>query len=131
MIRNHQSETHSTKSSASKNSVGCWMESQRHHAVRFELDDQRFFIFPFTYFIVAEFSTSDGTDELKLTFSSYEIRINGRDLRELAIGFQKQTVEWVKVIPATYAALVPTGAPLVLSITVKALTEDEQPHENE
>ena len=80
--------------------------------------------------IDAEFSTSDGTDELKLTFSSYEIRISGRDLRELAIGFQKQTVEWVKVVPAHYAALVPTGAPLVLSITVKAQTGGEQPHEN-
>lgn len=106
------------------------MESQRPHAVRIELEEQRFFIFPFTYFLAAEFSTSDGTDELKLKFSSYEIRISGRDLRELAIGFQKQTVEWIKVVPSHYAALVPIGAPLVLSITVKAQTEDEEPHED-
>jgi len=106
------------------------MESQRPHAVRLELEERRFFIFPFTYFIAAEFFTTDGTDELKLTFSAYEIRISGRDLGELAIGFQTQTVEWVKVIPAHYAALVPIGAPLVLSITVKAQAEEEQPHED-
>ncbi|MEI6715967.1 MAG: hypothetical protein WCO60_19625 [Verrucomicrobiota bacterium] len=129
MIRNHQSETHSIKSSTAKNSTACWMEATRPNGVRFELDEHRFFIFPFTYFITAEFSTSDGTDELKLTFSSYEIRISGRDLRELAIGFQKQTVEWVKVVPAHYAALVPTGAPLVLSITVESVVEGEKPQE--
>jgi len=105
------------------------MESQRSHAVRIELEGQRFFIFPFTYFIAGEFCTSDETEELKLTFSSYEIRISGRDLRELAIGFQKQTVEWIKVVPAHYAALVPTGAPLVLSITVESVGEGEKPQE--
>lgn len=62
---------------------------------------------------------------LKLTFSTHEAEVEGRDLRELALAFQKQSVEWIKEIPPKYAALVPTGAPLVLSISVSDKSEQE------
>ncbi len=46
-----------------------------------------------------------GTDDtINVTIALHEVKIAGKNLRELALAFQKFTVDWVKELPPRYAA---------------------------
>jgi hypothetical protein len=47
-----------------------------------------------------------GTDEtINITISSHEVKITGKNLRELALAFQKFTIDWVKELqPGRFVA---------------------------
>src|SRR5579862_457636 len=123
MIRTNQSEGKSGEPGGGKRGVVCWNEDPQAQALRIELNNGSFFVFPLSHFLSAEFARAHDGDSLNLAFSTHEVRIHGRHLREVALALQKLAVEWIREIPQKYAALADTNAAVVLSIEVAAIAE--------
>ena len=118
MIRTNQSEGKSGEPGGGKRGVLCWNEDPQAQALRIELNSGNFFVFPLSHFLSAEFTRADNGDSLNLAFSTHEVRIRGRHLREVALALQKLAVEWIRETPQKYAALADTNAALIQSIEV-------------
>ena len=123
MIRTNQSEGKSGEPGGGRRVVVCWNEDPQAQALRIELNSGNFFVFPLSHFLSAEFTRVNDGDSLNLAFSTHEVRIRGRHLREIALAFQKLAVDWIKEIPERYAALANSNVVLIQSIEVFAKGE--------
>ena len=123
MIRTNQSEGKFSEPGGGKRGVVCWNEDPQAQALRIELNSGNFFVFPLSHFLSAEFTRVNDGDSLNLAFSTHEVRIRGRHLREIALAFQKLAVDWIKEIPERYAALANSNVVLIQSIEVFAKGE--------
>jgi hypothetical protein len=89
-----------------------------------ELSDDRSFIFPYTHLTFAAMEREEGRDVLTASFTTHNLRIVGKNLRELGIALQRLAVDWIKPAPARYAALASSEA---VYIEIIAISEaDEQ-----
>jgi hypothetical protein len=123
MIRTNQSQGKSSEPGVGARGAVCWNEDPQAQALRIELNSGNLFVFPLSHFLSAEFTRIDGCDSLNLAFTTHEVRIRGRHLREVALALQKLAVEWIREIPQKYAALADTNAAFVQSIEVSAIGE--------
>jgi hypothetical protein len=74
----------------------CWGTNSETSALRVELPDGQFYLFPYSLLVKAQFSPTERKDCLMLTFDSHSIRITGTNLRKLGLAFQQVNVEWIK-----------------------------------
>ena len=123
MIKTSQSESKAAEPAAAKRSVACWEEDPQTQALRVELKGGDFFVFPVSHFLSAEFTRVDGGDLLRLAFTTHEVTIRGRHLREVALALQRLAVEWIREIAPKYAALAGLDAAIILAIEVTALAD--------
>ena len=76
-----------------------WNRAGQPRCLRVELADGTFFVLPYQHLICVGFEP--GTDDtINVTIAQHEVKIRGKKLRELALAFQKFTVDWVKQWPA-------------------------------
>jgi hypothetical protein len=76
-----------------------WNRAGQPRCLRVELADGSFFVLPYQHLICVGFEP--GTDDtINVTIAQHEVKITGKKLRELALAFQKFTVDWVKQWPA-------------------------------
>jgi len=81
-----------------------WNRAVQPRCLRVELADGTFFALPYQHLVCVRFEP--GTeDTINVTIARHEMKITGKNLRELALAFQKLTVDWVRELPARYAAL--------------------------
>jgi hypothetical protein len=68
------------------------------------LADGTFFVLPYQHLVCVRFEP--GADEaINITISGHEVKIMGKNLRELALAFQKFTIDWVKELqPGRFVA---------------------------
>lgn len=126
MIRTSQSESKATEPSATKRSVVCWNEDPQTQALRIELNNGDFFVFPVSHFLSAEFTQAEKGEVLKLLFTTHSVTISGQHLREVALALQKLAVEWIKEIVPHYAKLAEPNAAVVLSIKVSSVADSDE-----
>ena len=80
-----------------------WNRAVEPRSLRVELADGTSYVFPYQHLAHVKFEP--GTDEtINITTSGHEVRITGKNLRELALAFQKFTVDWVKELPGRFGA---------------------------
>ena len=96
MIKSQQAE--------SKPSV-CWWKEPQIPALRVELNDDTFFVFPYIHFGFAKMETEKEKTILLLSFSTHEVRISGKNLKELGIAIQRLSVEWIRKTHPRYVEL--------------------------
>ena len=113
MIKSQQAE--------SKPSV-CWWKEPQIPALRVELNDDTFVVLPYIHLGFAKLETRQERNLLFLSFSSHEIRITGRNLKELGIAIQRLSVEWIREASPRYTSLVKKDAVVIekIEITEKA-----------
>ena len=101
----------------------CWNKDAQAQCLRAELSDDNSFILPYTHLTFAEMKREEGRDVLTASFTSHDLRIVGKNLRELAIALQRLAVDWIKPAPARYAALAANEAVFIESIEVSEAAE--------
>jgi hypothetical protein len=80
-----------------------WNRAGQPRCLRVELADGTFFVLPYQHLICVGFEP--GTDDtINVTIAHHEVKIRGKNLRELALAFQKFTVDWVKELPGRCVA---------------------------
>ncbi len=67
----------------------------RGHNLRLELNSESFYLLSYHYLEYAKFDSEKDRDTLMLSFLGHQVRIVGRNLRELAVALQKRAVESV------------------------------------
>ena len=101
----------------------CWNKDAQAQCLRAELSDDNSFILPYTHLTFAEMKREEGRDVFTASFTSHDLRIVGKNLRELAIALQRLAVDWIKPAPARYAALAANEAVFIESIEVSEAAE--------
>jgi len=104
----------------------CWSKEPQIPSLRVELSGDILFVFPYIHFEFAKMESHKEQNILLLSFSSHEIRITGRNLKELGIAVQRLSVEWVRETPPRYAALAKQESAFIEKIEVEA-REDSPP----
>lgn len=129
MIKNSRSEPVGDVSVTEKDARTCWGARTRIPGVRFEdLESTSAVVFSYAHLERAEWMRAPEGESLHVHFSSYSVRIEGRNLRELLAGFQEMEVEWVRPVPARFVSILPQGAAVVVALEVRE-REDHRPAE--
>ncbi|GAA5143806.1 hypothetical protein GCM10023213_32550 [Prosthecobacter algae] len=118
MIRSEQSR----QSNKEGESETCWTREES-PCVRLELVDGSWPILPYAQMQSAWFRPESPTETLELRFPPYQVRIAGGNLRKLAVAFQKQAVESVRISTKSERMSQGDGPTWIASIEVE---EDKQ-----
>jgi hypothetical protein len=87
--------------------------------VGIETSDRAAQVFPYQHFVTASLEGEDEAEILRLTFSTHDVEIIGRNLRALLLAVQDFAVKWIRAIPARYHALADSKNGVVASIRVE------------
>ena len=94
-----------------------WNRTVQPRCLRVELADGIFFVLPYQHLVCVRFAP--GTDDtIHVTIARHEVKITGKNLRELTLAFQKLSVEWVREFPARFAATANREGVHIASIAV-------------
>ena len=125
MIKSTPSDTRPPESAADdKKLLVCWNKDAQAQCLRAELSDDNSFILPYTHLTFAEMKREEGRDVLTASFTSHDLRIVGKNLRELAIALQRLAVDWIKPAPARYAALAANEAVFIETIQISEVSSE-------
>ena len=103
-----------------------WNRAAQPRCLRVELADGTFFVLPYQHLVCVRFEP--GADEaINITISGHEVKIMGKNLRELALAFQKFTVDWVKELPRRYVAVANGEGVHIASIAVTKIQAQQRP----
>ena len=127
MIKATQSEARTPAiAGGEQKQLTCWNKDAQAQCLRVELSDERSFIFPYTHLTFASTEREEGRDVLAVSFTTHDLRIVGRNLRELGIALQKLAVDWIRLAPARYAALAANEAVFIEEIEVKEVEDSSE-----
>ena len=103
-----------------------WNRAGQPRCLRVELTDGTFFVLPYNHLVCVGFEP--GTDDtINVTIAHHEVKIRGKNLRELALAFQKFTVDWVKQWPAGSVAGASGDGVHIASIAVTKIQAPQRP----
>lgn len=126
MIKTTQSEARPVAiADGEQKQLICWSKDAQAQCLRVELSDDRSFIFPYTHLTFASTEREEGRDVLTASFTTHDLRIVGKNLRELGIALQRLAVDWIKPAPARYAVLAASDAVFVETIQVSEAGSDD------
>jgi hypothetical protein len=74
-------------------SLAAWEQNPQAQALRVDLQGGVFFVLPYSHFGFAHFAREANHETLRVSFATHEVRIAGRNLRELGLALQKLTVD--------------------------------------
>ena len=104
-----------------------WESNPQAQALRIDLQNGAFFVFPYSHFAFAHFDRTENGEALRISFTTHEIRVSGHHLRELGIALQKLAVEWLREAPARYATLTEKGRAFIERIKVAEISREDSP----
>ena len=125
--RKGNAETSASALPAADSAFLAWESNPQAQAVRVDLQSGVFYVLPYSQFAFAHFQRDGEGESLCVTFSSHEVRLTGRNLRELGLALQKLSVDWIREAPARYAALVARDCVFIERIEVQDLSEADGP----
>ena len=124
MIKATQNEARPPESADNeKKQLVCWNKDAQAQSLRVELSGGGFFVFPYTHLTFAKIEREESGEVLTVSFTTHDVRVAGRNLRELCIALQKLAVDWIKEAPARYATLTSKDSVFIEAIEVKEAAE--------
>lgn len=102
----------------------CWERDPNAQALRVELADGTYFIFPYAHLSFARLASNETKETLVLTYSAHEVTIVGGKLRDLGLAVQKLSADWIKELPKRYVQLLDGDSAHIETIDVKELAAE-------
>lgn len=100
----------------------CWQRETPGACLRVELPSGEAHLFSYQHFVTASLKRSDtGVELLRVTFSSHELEIEGRGLRELLLGLQDFAVKWLRPAPERYQPIPAEAEGAILAVRLAAI----------
>ena len=125
MIRSEQSRQSSKESEGET----CWTREES-PCVRLELANGSWLILPYGQMQAVWFYPESPTETLELRFPPYRVRIAGGNLSKLAVAFQKQAVESVRITAKSERLSQGDGPTWIASIEVEETGQNEGAEES-
>ena len=97
----------------------CWQREAPCACVRIETSGSEAQLFPYQHLVTASLSHAESSEILRLSFSSHDVEIAGRNLRALLLAIQDFAVKWLRAIPERYARLEPGENGIITSIRIE------------
>jgi hypothetical protein len=108
-----------TNKRAVSSAPACWQREAPCACLRIEISPRESHLFPYQHLVTASLSQSDEAETLRLTFSSHDVEIAGRNLRPLLFALQEFSVKWIRIMPERYHQLEDGENGLVSSIKIQ------------
>jgi len=86
--------------------------------LRIELPSGELRIFPYQHLVTGVLTSAADGEVLRLSFSSHEVEIVGRNLRDLLFALQDCGVKWLRTMPARYESLAERDRGMVVAIRI-------------
>ena len=96
----------------------CWNRDYQARALRVELADGGFYLFPYDRLAFVRFESGNEYDTIHISLDTHEIQIVGRNLRGFGLAFHKFIMDLVKDLPVHYNPLANDDHAYIRSITV-------------
>ena len=110
-----------------ESSLVAWEQNPQAQALRVDLQSGVFFVLPYSHFGFAHFAREANHETLRVSFATHDVRVSGRNLRELGLALQKLTVDWIREVPARYVALSEKGCAFIERIEIAEVSEGNVP----
>jgi hypothetical protein len=75
--------------------------------------------------VACGFASEPDCEILRVSFATHDVRVSGRNLRELGLALQKLTVDWIREAPARYAVLPEKGCAFIERIEISEVSEGD------
>jgi hypothetical protein len=99
----------------------CWHREAQGACLRVELPSSEAHLFSYQHFVTASLKRNDsGSELLRITFSTHEVEIEGRGLRELLLGLQDFAVKWLRATPERYHPLAVGAEGVITTVRITA-----------
>jgi hypothetical protein len=125
--KSNKADTSADAPSSDESSLVAWEQNPQAQALRVDLQSGAFFVFPYSHFAFAQFASEADCETLRVSFATHDVRISGRNLRELGLALQKLTVDWITEVSARYAALSEKGCTFIERIEIAEVSEGDVP----
>ena len=99
----------------------CWHRQTAFACLRIEPPSGELRVFPYQHLVTAVLTRLDDGEMLHLVFSSHEVEITGRNLRDLLLALQDFAVKWVRSTPERFAVLVGNESSIVTGIRITSV----------
>lgn len=104
----------------------CWQREAPCPCLRIETSPNESHVFPYQHLVTASLTSAEDTETLRLSFSSHDVELEGRNLRTLLLALQDFAVKWLRAISERYRPLEDTDHGVIWRITVQ--DADEKPY---
>ena len=101
----------------------CWQREAPSACVRVEISAQSAHLFPYQHLVAAFLDVGGESETLRLSFSSHDVEISGRNLRPLLLAIQDFAVKWLRAIPERYRQLEDPDHGVIWRIIVQEVDE--------
>jgi hypothetical protein len=82
-----------------------WKREAPCACLRIETSDRAAQVFPYQHLVTALLECGDEAEILRLSFSTHDVEITGRNLRALLLAVQDFAVKWLRAVRQRYEAL--------------------------
>jgi hypothetical protein len=83
----------------------CWQREASCGCLRIEISDSEVHLFPYQHLVTASLIHAEDIETLRVTFSSHDVEIAGRNLHALLLALQDFAVKWARAMPERYQRL--------------------------
>jgi len=104
-----------------ENSPSCWHRERNRNCLRIESTPSDTFLLPYQQFLGAHHARAGDSETLRISFTTHDVTLSGRQLGEIALALQDLAVEWVKPLPERYQGLAHADGAKVTRVEIKAV----------
>ena len=125
--QSNKADANADSARSDDSSLLAWENNPQAQALRVDLQNGTFFVLPYSHFAFAHFERKEDAETLRVSFTTHDVHVSGRNLRELGIALQKLAVEWIREVPTRYAALAEKGGTVIERIEITEVNEGDSP----
>ena len=97
----------------------CWQREAPCPCLRIETSPNESHVFPYQHLVTASLISAEQTETLRLSFSSHDVELQGRNLRTLLLALQDFAVKWLRPMPERYEGLETGDSGVITGIKVE------------
>lgn len=105
--------------SAKEHLPDCWHRERDRHCLRVEVNPEQIFLFRYQQLVGVHHLRAPNPETLKISFSTHQVVLSGRNLSEIMVALEDLAIAWVKPVPARYCELADRA--LITGIEVTAV----------
>ena len=111
-----------TNESGAQTAPTCWQRETPSACLRVELPGGEMHLFAYQHFVTASLDRdAAGLELLQVTFSTHELKLGGRGLRDLLLGLQDFAVKWLRPATERYRGLPASTDGVITDIRISAI----------
>ena len=103
----------------------CWERESQVPCLRLEMPSGETHIVSYVHFLAASIQPAKNAIEtLRISFSAYQIEIDGHGLRELLLTLQDLAVKWIRTAPERHRGVIDCDSGVISDIRITDMADE-------